>query len=63
EDCYTLRYEPHFSSTKQTRLNIDVALITKASLRHAAKQKWLTDLIISVVEHNIKTRWSNKHHA
>ncbi|MGF1756062.1 LysR family transcriptional regulator [Vibrio makurazakiensis] len=56
EECFTLRYEPYRDETEQHRINLDVALITKASLRHAAKQKWLTELIEPIIDRFVDMR-------
>ncbi|MBW3696020.1 LysR family transcriptional regulator [Vibrio sp. T187] len=50
DDCFTLRYEPYLDKEQHHKLNIDVALITKASLRHAAIQKWLSELLVGIVD-------------
>lgn len=59
DECFTLRYEPYYDDERLYPLNLDVALIYKASLRGAAKQKWLTDLIIPIVDDHIAQRKSN----
>lgn len=56
DDCFTLRYEPYRDENEQHKLNLDVALITKASLRHAAKQKWLTEILEPIVDNYVDTR-------
>ncbi|WP_394126314.1 LysR family transcriptional regulator [Vibrio hepatarius] len=60
DECFTLRYEPYYDDERLYPLNLDVALIYKASLRGAAKQKWLTDLIIPIVDGHITQRKSNR---
>ncbi|USD43593.1 LysR family transcriptional regulator [Vibrio sp. SCSIO 43135] len=55
DDCFTLRYEPYYDANEQHKLNLDVALISKASLRHAAKQKWLSEIIENIIDRYIES--------
>lgn len=50
DDYFTLRYEPYYDEKQHCPLNLDVALICKSSLRSAAKQKWLMELIVPIVD-------------
>gem|GEM_PF-1898122 len=56
EDGYTLRYEPYHDPDEQHPLNVDLALITKASLRHAQKQQWLSKLLVPILDNYVKQR-------
>jgi len=56
DDCFTLRYEPYYDDEKLYPLNLDMALICKSSLRSAAKQQWLMDLIVPIVDDHIQSR-------
>ncbi|UPW17172.1 LysR family transcriptional regulator [Agarivorans sp. TSD2052] len=50
DTCFTLKYEPYYEKSQQHPLNLDVALIIKASLRYSAKTQWLSELITSIIE-------------
>lgn len=56
DDCFTLRYEPYYGEEHLSPLNLDMAMICKASLRSAAKQQWLMDLIVPIVDAHIVER-------
>ncbi|KHT51814.1 LysR family transcriptional regulator [Vibrio sinaloensis] len=56
DDCFTLRYEPYYDDKNLSPLNLDMALICKASLRSAPKQQWLMDLIIPIVDTHVAAR-------
>ncbi|RTZ17468.1 LysR family transcriptional regulator [Vibrio aquaticus] len=53
DDFFTLRYEPYYDEKRLSPLNLDMALICKASLRLAEKQKWLMGLITPIVDEHI----------
>ncbi|MEZ8826384.1 LysR family transcriptional regulator [Vibrio sp. 10N.261.55.A7] len=55
DTCFTLRYEPYFESKHHLKLNIDVALITKASLRHSPKQQWLANIIEPIIKGRVES--------
>ncbi len=60
DDCFTLRYEPYYDDETLSPLNLDMALICKASLRSAAKQQWLMDQIVPIVDAHIALRKGGK---
>lgn len=60
DDFFTLRYEPYYDEKRLSPLNLDMALICKASLRLAEKQKWLMGLITPIVDEHIA---QSKRHA
>ncbi|WP_295894998.1 LysR family transcriptional regulator [uncultured Vibrio sp.] len=61
DTCFTLKYEPYFESDHHHKLNLDVALIMKASLRHSPKQKWLANLIEPLIKQRVQS-WIDGNH-
>ncbi|MGD8171671.1 LysR family transcriptional regulator [Vibrio sp. TRT 21S02] len=53
DDCFTLRYEPHLNHDAKQTLNMDSALIVKASRRQSGKILWLSALLQEMVERHI----------
>ncbi|MGF1721985.1 LysR family transcriptional regulator [Vibrio kyushuensis] len=54
DSCFTLKYEPYFESDHHVKLNLDVALIMKASLRHSPKQQWLASIIEPIIKQTVE---------
>ncbi|WGV98548.1 LysR family transcriptional regulator [Vibrio sp. YMD68] len=59
DDCFTLKYEPYFESEAHHKLNLDLALIMKASLRHSPKQQWLCSIVEPIINHQVET-WTER---
>ncbi|MFM2586728.1 LysR family transcriptional regulator [Vibrio sp. TBV020] len=53
DEFFTLRYEPYYDQDRLSPLNLDMALICKASLRSAAKQQWLMGVIEPIVDGHV----------
>ncbi|MCK6264095.1 LysR family transcriptional regulator [Vibrio sp. ZSDE26] len=54
DTCFTLKYEPYFESEHHHKLNLDVALIIKAALRHSPKQQWLASIMEPIIKNNVE---------
>ncbi len=55
EDCYTIRYAPFSGQRNVTPIELDVAIIVKASQRNSPKIQWLMALVEHVLEQKTKS--------
>ncbi|WP_163133090.1 LysR family transcriptional regulator [Agarivorans sp. Alg241-V36] len=53
DECFTLRYARYNAQDALPKLNLDVALIMKASNRHSNKTQWLMELVTPIINQGV----------
>ncbi|WP_262415399.1 LysR family transcriptional regulator [Vibrio sp. SCSIO 43132] len=59
DDCYTIRYAPFAAHDHLTPIELDIAIIVKASRRNHPKIQWLMSLVETVLAEKAKS-WAEK---